>query len=81
MTCLDNTTCLEWLGQARLAYQTLMTTGKAVRIAHGDREVEYNRISAKDLMAYIRSLEAQCGCESNRRRPMMFGDAPTRGCL
>lgn len=68
------------LTEARAAYHTMMTTGKAVRIAHGDREVEYNRISAKDLLAYIGRLEALCGSCSSRRRPIMFGSNP-RGCL
>lgn len=75
--------CVTRLAEARNAYHLLMAGTRAVKIAHGDREVEYTRISSRDLLAYVQRLEAECGgCNGapSRRRPIMFGAGNNGGC-
>lgn len=62
-----------------------MTTGKPVRILHADGEVEYQKIRASELKAYINELESECGGSDggplSRRSPVRFGNGGRGGCL
>ncbi len=74
---IDQTECLTRLAEARAALHQLMLgrSAKAITDQNGDK-VEFTQTNKADLIAYIQSLEAQCGsgagCCGASNGPLQF---------
>lgn len=47
-----------WLTEARDAYQALMTGAQVRTLIHGSKRMDFNRVTAPEILAYISRLQA-----------------------
>jgi exonuclease VII small subunit len=66
------TDCETRLTEARAALHKLVTGKQVVEVRHGDQLVRYRNFAddIERLQQYVRQLEAECGGDCKRRRPL-----------
>jgi hypothetical protein len=65
--------CETQLAQARAALHALMTGKQKVSVQYEGRKVQYSEVNKQELVAYIKTLEQQCGTSSTALRGEPFG--------
>lgn len=58
---MTHSECVQRLAEARLALHELQIGKSVVEVWHEDGRMRYNAANKQDLVAYITTLESQCG--------------------